>query len=278
VRLDTYQRVIAVLLLIYMSSRALHPLEWLTHQGFHYSTATQNYWEPAPFPLLPPPLVPVFLGVYFLAIGCLVIGWRARAMIWVALAGLVYVTFADTASAFTVNRLFIVILGVLALAPRPLPCRVDGETLLRQSAWPLRTLQLTLVIQLTTAGWCKLTRGTWLEDPYTVWSQSQGYYMTDFAAWMLATLPKEAWIPMQWSSLGFELVAPILFLVPPLQPIGILWGIAFHGMIALTMHKIVFLSSVMVAFYVLFVSADRLHALRDWLPDRFTGSRPTHEA
>lgn len=49
-------------------------------------------------------------------------------------------------------------------------------------------------------------------------------------------------------------------------------------MIALTMHKIGFLSSVMVAFYVLFVSADRLHALRDWLPRRLAGWRRSHQA
>ena len=61
--------------------------------------------------------------------------------------------------------------------------------------------------------------------------------MTDFAAWMLETLPKWTWAPMQWNSLAFELVAPVLFLVPRLRPLAILWGFAFHGMIALTMHN-----------------------------------------
>jgi len=264
VRLDTYRRVVAVLLFVYVMSRALHPLEWLTEEGFHFLPGQQNHWEPAPFPLLPAALLPAFLGIFFLAIGGIVIGWRVRIATWIVLACFIYVTFVDTTSAFTVNRLLIVILSVLAVAPEPksVESRAGGGTVQRQSAWPIRVLQITLLVQLSTAGLCKITRGDWLEEPYAVWSQSQGYYMTDFAAWMLNTLPKEAWIPMQYSSLGFELFAPLLFLVKRLRPLGILWGLAFHGMIALTMHKIVFLSSVMVAFYILFVDADVLHAIR----------------
>ena len=66
---------------------------------------------------------------------------------------------------------------MLALAPKPVVLEAGGKAF--QSVWPVRVIQTSLLVQYFTAGWCKIFNGDWLQEPYAVWTQSQGVYMTD---------------------------------------------------------------------------------------------------
>ena len=126
----------------------------------------------------------------------------------------------------------------------------------------MRILQLTLLIQYTTAGTCKLLHGDWATDPMVLWTHLQGTYRTEIAAWMLRTLPDISFTFMMYSALLFELLAAPLFLYRRTRVIAMLWGLSFQTMIALTMYKLIFFSAEMLSFYVLFMSVPFLTMVR----------------
>ena len=83
---------------------------------------------------------------------------------------------------------------------------------------------------------------------------------------MLRVIPMGIWSWMQYSALTFEFLAPLLLGVKALRPLGFLWGIGLHLMIALMLHLLIYFSLTMICYYVLFVD-DRV-LLRLW--DRAT--------
>ena len=153
-----------------------------------------------------------------------------------------------------------VVLLALALAPAPRLVREGGEMVERQSIWPVRVLQATLLIQYFGAGACKVLHGDWLLvegawalNPNVLWSQVQGVYCTDLGAWMLRTLPRSAWAAQQHLALAFELIGPFLFLFRRTRPVVMLWGLGFQLVIGLSMYKVGYFSAQILAFYVLFM-------------------------
>jgi hypothetical protein len=168
----------------------------------------------------------------------------------------IYVTGVDPISAFTLNRLYIVCLTILVLAP----AARNGHRI----AWPLRVLQVTLIVHYVSAGWCKAFGGDWLARSDVLWTQVQGLYRTDIAAWLVDVVPRGGWAAMQHVALGFELLAPLLFVVHRLRPVAFVVGLGMHLVIALTMYKLTYFSLQMACFYLLFVDADRLGAWTRW--------------
>ena len=116
VRLIAFRLAFAHALVIYMLFRWRHAGEWLTAQGYHPSGAATGGIQ-QPVPLLPEALLWPFGAAYFAAIAALILGVRPRVTIWLVLAGTVYVTLADRLAAFTINKLFVAGLLILALAP-----------------------------------------------------------------------------------------------------------------------------------------------------------------
>ena len=107
------------------------------------------------------------------------------------------------------------------------------------------------------SGIAKGFSGDWLKYNDVVYTQMQGVFRTDFAAWCLRTLPVWNWTVMQWTTLLFELEAPVLFCVRLLRPIAFLIGMGTHLMIALMMKDLIFFSAQMWTFYVLFVTLEQ---------------------
>jgi hypothetical protein len=89
----------------------------------------------------------------------------------------------------------------------------------------------------------------------------QGIYCTNFAAWLLRTLPHNAWPVMMYGSLAFELLTPILFMVKPLRPIGLIWAIGFLTMISLTMYQLFYFTFQLLSMLVVFVDDKTLEKL-----------------
>lgn len=267
IRLESFRWTLTFALLVYTVAWSLDASEWLTHAGYHLSPAASRGLQ-IPVPLLGPTALVVFLVAYIGSMVAILFGVRPRAFAWVVFAGLAYVTMADRLAAFSMNKLALVSWLVMLLAPWPAPADGDASDLDQpaqlRSAWPLRILQATLILQYFGAGVCKL-RGDWLRSSKVLWLQAQDVYMTDLSAWMVRELPAWLWAGLQHGSLAFELLAPILFCVRRLRPIAFGFGIAMHLGIGLMMYRVGFFSLSVVAYYVLFVDERHLLALRQRL-------------
>lgn len=262
IRLESFRWTLTLALLIYTLAWSLEAREWLTPAGFHISPAASHGLQ-LPIPLLRGGALPVFLILYIGSMVAILLDLRPRACSYVVFVGLLYVTTADRLAAFSMNKLALVSWLILLLAPWPKPSNEsesDHPPELR-SAWPLRILQATLLLQYVGAGICKL-RGDWLDSSKVLWLQAQDVYMTDLSAWMVRELPTGVWAGLQHGALAFELLAPILLCVRRLRPLGFAWGLAMHLGIGLMMYRVGYFSLSVVAYYVLFVDERRLLALR----------------
>jgi hypothetical protein len=260
-RIDVFATAFAATMLVYFAAWARHAREWLTVGGYHPGAAVDRTYAPQ-VPLLPEAaLVPVGV-VFFAGLLAYTLGVRRHLTVWIPLAGAVYVVLADPISAFTLNRLYVIVFAVLALSHRPSRPDDAGEPVL---AWPERALQVLLCTHYLVAGVCKLTQGDWLGGENVLWTQVQGIYMTDLAATLVTALPLWAWTGLERAALLFELVAPVLLVVPRLRPIGFVVGISMHVIIALTMEKLGYFSAQMIAFYLLFRPPSWLRPIRERL-------------
>lgn len=259
IRLDAFRVLIGLALLLYMAAWWRDAREWLTPIGFHLSAHVIPF---APVvPPLPPSLLLWFGVLFFGSLAAFILGWHATWATRIVLGCVTYVSLIDYLASYTINKLFIASFAVLAFVRLGVYWSLTPRPAQPQSAWSLRVLQATLLIQYFTAGWCKVAHGDWLKNPYVLWSQIQGIYRTEFAAWLLHVLPAGVWAWLQYTALSFELLAPVLFLVKRLRPLGWLWGFGFSLMIALTMHQLGYFMLQMVSFYVLFMDDRTLHHL-----------------
>lgn len=261
-RLVVFRTLFAATLLYYVAFRWRFAAEWLTPVGYHPGGAASGGFQQA-VPLLSEAALPWFGAAYFAAIVALVLGVKPRLAIWPVLLGTAYVTGADRLAAFTINKIFLGGLLILALAP-PIEKDPEGRPTMR-SAWPLRALQFTMIAQLFGAGVCKVRFGDWLAHSDTLWHQVQLNFMTDAAAWMVRNVSMPVWAFLQHLALAFELASPILFTVRRLRPLGYAMGLGMFVTIAVTMRELVFFALQMCAFFVLFVDEDRLARARKWL-------------
>lgn len=241
-------------MLIYFVAWARFAPEWLTDAGYHPSASIDPANAPG-LPLLPIAALPWVGVVFFGALLADLFGYGRRLTIWILLVGAIYALVVDPIASFTINRLFVIGLFVIAIAPEP-----DPESGL-QRAWPVRMLQVTLVAQYFASGLCKSIRGDWWGGEDVLWMQIQGVYMNDFAAWLVRSLPEWAWVGLEQITLWFELLAPLLFTVRWLRPLALVLGIGLHVMVAATMDQLIYFSLQMACFYVLFVPVAWLERL-----------------
>lgn len=256
IRLAAFRQVFLWTLLIYFAAWARFAPEWLTSAGYHPSAAVDPSNAPG-LPLLPAWALPWVGLAFFGALLADLFGLARRWTIWILVVGAIYALLVDPVAAFTINRLFVIGLLILALAPAPTPAG-------RQRAWPLRMLQITLVAQYFASGLCKTIKGDWWAGTDVLWTQVQGIYMNDFAAWLVRTLPYESWWLLERTALWFELLAPLLFVIRRARPLAFVLGIGLHVVVAATMDQLIYFTLQMISFYVLFTPApwlDRVASL-----------------
>ncbi|HEY0137578.1 MAG TPA: hypothetical protein VGB85_26015, partial [Nannocystis sp.] len=201
IRLDAFRQALLFSLVLYMLHRYMHASEWLSTAGFHPSAAADRYNAPQ-LPLLSPGMIPLFGLGLFGSLALALFGWLRRYATWLAFFLVVYATYADPIAAFTLNRIYCFSLLILAIAPSPSPAGPDGEPTM--IAWPVRLLQLQLLLHYCASGLCKAIQGRWLTDSDLLWFQMQEIYMTDAAAYLVRTLPPWAFTAQQALALGFE--------------------------------------------------------------------------
>jgi len=258
IRLQFFRVCIGLSLLFYMGFRWQYVGEWLTDAGFHISPANLPYFD-LTVPLLTNQVAPWFGLVFFASIIAFIVGWQLRITSWIVLAGLVYVSAADQLAFFSPNKILLVSIFVLSASTVGGYERRTGDRRSAPSVWPLRILQATCMIHLFMAGWAKITfGGEWLVKPYVFWTQVQGTYRTDAAAFLLNSVPMKGWYYLQWSALIFELLFPVMLIYKPARRIGIMCGFIFQLMIALTMKHLIYFNLIMISYFVLFIDEERL--------------------
>jgi Vitamin K-dependent gamma-carboxylase len=258
--LRVFEIVFTLSALLKMSWQFISWEEWLTDEGFHATAAElAPLGYPAPFPLLTVSGVVILcLLIIASALGIILNRWR-RLALGVFLGCLLYVQGVDWFSAFTNNKLYVGVFSLLLLTPGYRRDAESGRLII--SAVAVRLVQGTLIAQYLAAGVSKAFRGDWLKHSDVLYTQIQGIFRTEFAAWCLRHLPLWAWTVMRWVSLLFELEAPVLFTVRRLRWIAFVVGLGFHLMIALMMKNLIFFSAQMWTFYALFVSGDEWRAI-----------------
>ena len=277
IRLDSFRVALGLSMLMYMTAWWRYAEEWLTSAGFHVST--KAFISAPVFPLLPQASLPLFGTLLFGSLILWILGIKTRAASFIVLGCMVYVSFADHLASYTLNKLFIVALSVLVCVPQGSYWSLEHKEPSRQSVWPVRILQATLLILYFFCGWGKIFYGNWVEYPGVLWSQVQGPYRTDLAAWMLRTFPAGIWSWMQYATLTFELLAPFLFISRRFRVVGLWWGWGFQMMVALTMHQLIYFSLAVLSFYVLFLEEKTLHRIRIFFTRgrQFYYANPKHE-
>lgn len=248
-RLRLWLRWFTISFIIYISARLEYAREWLTDFGFHLSRDALYSPDLLYMPTLPDwSLIWLISAFYVVSFALL---WKPENPLlrWLILGFALYFQGVDTLSAFTLNKLYIISYFIYAL---PVSSERDAEGQVVVSAWPLRVLQTMLLCMYFTAGSCKVLHGTWLKEPDVLWTQVQGVYRTELAAWLIRTLPKWCWQIQMNLALSFELLAPWLLGLRKFRSVGILMGIGFHAVIALTMHELIYFSFQMITFYLLF--------------------------
>lgn len=270
-RVRVFEVLFTLTFLIWMGRCLLTWEEWLTADGFHLTKEELNSMGyPDPWPLLTPWQVTLFALAIFGSGALLIFNrWRRFALILLFACAL-YAQRVDYMAAFTLNKLFVGVFALIALAPGMYRDGTSGQ--LVQSAALLRVIQATFILQYFAAGLAK-AEGDWLKYNDVLWSQVQGVYRTDFAAFALRHLPKWAWTVQQHIALAFEITAPLLFTIQRLRPIAFVVGIGFHWIIALMMKDLVFFSAQMWSFYALFITSEEWRSVGSWIRMRsFRGS------
>lgn len=255
-RLDVFARAFSLTFLLYLVGWSMHAREWLTAYGYHVTKATIGRAYPGPAPLVPESLIVPVVVIMWIAAAHAAVRPRSLIAQSMALAVAVYIQLVDQTSSFTLNKIFIVGFAVLVAACFSSSAE-RGEPSERISAWPLRTLQATILIQYFTAGTCKVFFGDWLRRSDVLYTHTVGVYRTEIAGFVVEHAPMFAWTLLAIGALGFELFAPVLFVWKRTRLIGAISGVLFHGAVALLMKDLVFFSAQMVTFYLLFLDDGR---------------------
>lgn len=252
-----YEWMICATMLYYFGGYLMQIEWWIGDMGFHASAeATSTHY------LSPPPVPPaewyntVIMTFTFLC-GVYLLGYGRRVLNWVFFALCVYVQAVDQPSAFTINRMLIIYFLMLAIRPPVfMQTTDDGEKKPMVSGWLARIIQITLGIQYTASGFCKMDGG-WIRDGWlvgnTVWTQSQGHYKNLISAWAVNDLPMPFWYALAAFTLVFETGAIVFFFWKRTRIPTVIAGLLMHIGIAILMKDLIFFSVQMMTAYIFFV-------------------------
>ncbi len=279
INLRLFEGVLTFSMLYYFAGHLKTPAYWLSEKGHHVSPeATLSHYIPPPV-LVPESWLP-FVIVAFYSIGILyMFGYFRRYFVWIIFAVAVYIQAMDQPSSFTINRMFIISFFVLALQAPTI--WKDGRELI--AGWVPRFFQLTLFLQYSTAGVCKMVSGDWLVlnkgdwlyslnivMPDIVWTQSQGHYKNYISAFAVNYLPWPIWWTLAMSTMIFETGFPLLIIWKRIRIPTLIFGVIFHVGIAILMKDLIYFSLQMITAYVLFLPPSWLHDAQRWLKQKWS--------
>ena len=126
IRLDTFRVALGISLLLYLALWWQDAEEWLTPAGFHLSSEAAGAFAPVA-PLVAEPVLPLFGVLLFGSLVVFILGFQLRWVTWLSFLLVTYVTYADPLTAFSLNRLYMASLAVLAAGPKGPYWSVDSS-------------------------------------------------------------------------------------------------------------------------------------------------------
>lgn len=260
VRLETLRILIPLFILGFMSSRLIHADYWIGDAGFQVPDMGGDWRQPLYLPPLPG-WTAWALAAAMVASGLsLSAGFLTRYAAGLFGFTLAWVALADRLAAFTVSKLGVVLVIALLLSPCGARYSVESWLRSRRSASPrplpshvcgmvVRFFQVTLVVMYCSSGICK-ARKDWLDTPYLLWTHLHGSYQTGFTHFVTNFAPGWSWNVLQGATLGFEVFAPLWFMLRWTRPFALAWGLAMHAMIGLMFGPVIWFSLLMASLLV----------------------------
>ena len=265
----TFETIVCLVMVYYFSSFLKTPDWWIGTSGYHVSArATSSGYLPPP-PLIPDDWINVVVVAFYFFSGMYLLGYGRKVLNWVFFAFCLYVQAADQPSAFTINRMLILYFFMSALQPEPMDSisteaskdtSVQIHDSTKVSGWMVRIMQLTLGLQYSASGICKI-EGGWIKiqndtlvfNSTVVWTQSQGHYKNELAAWAVNDLPMFVWGSLAGATLFFELFAIVLFFWKRTRVATVIFGFCLHLGIAMLMKDLIYFSLQMLTMYIFFL-------------------------
>ncbi len=262
IRLAFMRIFLPLAILCFLSSRLLHPGEWLTNQGFHIQNLGHKDWRQP----LYIPTVSLFTAVVICIMttlsGLLLsIGLKSRAAAGIFTISLVYLALADRLETFTVGKIGAVLALALFMTPSGSTVSLDAWIKNRhlgvnenkkekRITWGnIRFFQALILILYFASGLSKM-RGDWLHHDHVLWTHIHDSYQTLPAFWVAQHFPKRGWHLLQYIVLVFEVGAPIWFLCPYTRRAALWSGLAMHTFIGLCFGPVVWFALLMMLLLI----------------------------
>jgi hypothetical protein len=259
VRLAVLRIGIAVALLVFVATRVIYPDDWLSSDGFRIPPLDGDYHQVVYLSPLSPFTARVFCALVVVAGLATAAGFYTRwsAALLAVLLG--YAAISDRGAAFTVLKIGPVLLVALALSPAGEVWSVDAWRRKRRDAsyvppalvsgGCVRFFQIFLAVFYLASGIAK-ARGDWVHNPYVLWSHLHDSYQTPVSWFFANHLPSFAWSVMQYSTLAFELGAPLWFVLPWTRTVAAAYGVAMHALIGMMFGPLAGFSLLMMTLLV----------------------------
>jgi len=237
----------------FLSLRMAHPGDWLSMEGFAIPDLNGPEWR-QPLYLSPLPVWAAWMVCGILAVSALMLsaGFRTPWVAGIFAATLTYVTLADRMSAFTVNKLGSVLILALIFTPCGKSHGVDAWLDAKKGRLPpthctwgnIRFFQALLLVMYAMSGVAKWN-GDWLGEPMLLWTHLHDSYQTAASYFAARHFPEGVWPVLRWVVLGFELLAPLWFILPWTRIPALFTGLGMHLFIGLFFGPVIWFSLLM---------------------------------
>ncbi|MGR9106148.1 MAG: HTTM domain-containing protein [Gammaproteobacteria bacterium] len=149
-----------------------------------------------------------------------------------------------------------VMLFYLLLSPCGNALSIDNRSGRRPRSseiWPLRMIQIQLALVYFVSGWVKFHSPEWLNGTVleTVLIHPE-YSRWNWQPLLRLPLTLEVLHAIAWLVMGWEVLFPILMMIPATRGITIATGLIFHGSLLLLMHLRLF-SVIMLVLYIAWI-------------------------
>jgi uncharacterized membrane protein YphA (DoxX/SURF4 family) len=253
-RVETVRMLAPLAILGFLSTRLWHVGSWLTDAGFVVPNLGRDDYR-QPLYLGPLPLwLAIAVALLTVASGIsTALGYKTRIASGTFAALLAYLALADRLEAFTVNKLGTVIAVAIFASPAGARYSIDARARSATSPPPthvnwgsVRFFQVLLVFMYAASGIAK-ARGGWLGNPHVIWSHLHDSYQTAITYLLATTVPAFGWTIFQYTTLAYELGAPLWYWSARTRVPALIVGLGMHATIGIMFGPVVWFSLLMMS-------------------------------
>lgn len=219
-------------------------------------------------------------GLFLCHIVGLLLGWRSRVNAVCCYAWLVSFQHRNCLLFEGEDTLFRIIGFLLMFMPLDRTWSIDQlrrpvepSVPMAADGWSVRLLQLEMTMVYFSAGWCKLLGAPWRDGTALYYVMRLDDYWGRFP--VPSVIADTPWIVrgLTWTTIGIELVVPVLIWFAPTRRLALLLVLAFHLACDYTMHLFLF-HWIMLVGWLSFVKREDLDRVSTfWMTRRPAGLR-----